>query len=132
MNGQDILSKINHHSGMSVPENYFDDFNAQMAAKLPEQPWERKEPRSLPHSLWSTVRPYVYMAAMFMGIWCMMKTFDLMRGDVSVPVEKNTQLMSAINNDAFFNDYFTPSISESDIYEDLYEEGFDPESLESL
>ena len=86
----------------------------------------------MPRSFWSRVRPYVYMAAMFLGIWCMMKTFDLMRGDVPVSVEKNTQLMSAINNDAFFNDYCSPAVSESDIYDDLYDEGFDPASLDSL
>lgn len=132
MKGQDILSKINHQSGMTVPEGYFEDFNARMIASLPQQDWERPEPRILHRSLWTRVRPYVYMAAMFMGIWCMMKTFDLMRGDVPVPMERNTELMSAINNDSFFNDYFTPSMSETDIYEDLYDEGFDPETLDTL
>lgn len=132
MKGQDILSKIDHQSGMTVPDNFFEDFNKRMIEVLPEQSWEKSSPRIMPRSLWSRVRPYVYMAAMFLGIWCMMKTFDLMRGDVPVSVEKNTQLMSAINNDAFFNDYCSPAVSESDIYDDLYDEGFDPASLDSL
>lgn len=132
MKGQDILSKIDHQSGMTVPDNFFEDFNKRMIEALPEQSWENSSPRIMPRSLWSRVRPYVYMAAMFLGIWCMMKTFDLMRGDVPVSVEKNTQLMSAINNDAFFNDYCSPAVSESDIYDDLYDEGFDPASLDSL
>lgn len=132
MKGQDILSKIDHQSGMTVPDNFFEDFNKRMIEALPEQSWENSSPRIMPRSLWSRVRPYVYMAAMFLGIWCMMKTFDLMRGDVPVSVEKNTQLMSAINNDAFFNDYCSPAVNESDIYDDLYDEGFDPASLDSL
>lgn len=132
MKGQDILSKIDHQSGMTVPDNFFEDFNRHMIEALPEQSWEKPSPRIMPRSFWSRVRPYVYMAAMFLGIWCMMKTFDLMRGDVPVSVEKNTQLMSAINNDAFFNDYCSPAVSESDIYDDLYDEGFDPASLDSL
>ena len=132
MKGQDILSKIDHQSGMTVPDNLFEDFNKRMIEALPEQSWEKSSPRIMPRSFWSRVRPYVYMAAMFLGIWCMMKTFDLMRGDVPVSVEKNTQLMSAINNDAFFNDYCSPAVSESDIYDDLYDEGFDPASLDSL
>lgn len=132
MKGQDILSKIDHQSGMTVPDNFFEDFNKRMIEALPEQSWEKSSPQIMPRSFWSRVRPYVYMAAMFLGIWCMMKTFDLMRGDVPVSVEKNTQLMSAINNDAFFNDYCSPTISESDIYDDLYDEGFDPASLDSL
>lgn len=132
MKGQDILSKIDHQSGMTVPDNFFEDFNKRMIEALPEQSWEKSSPQIMPRSFWSRVRPYVYMAAMFLGIWCMMKTFDLMRGDVPVSVEKNTQLMSAINNDAFFNDYCSPAVSESDIYDDLYDEGFDPASLDSL
>ena len=132
MKGQDILSKIDHQSGMTVPDNFFEDFNKRMIEALPEQSWEKSSPRIMPRSFWSRVMPYVYMAAMFLGIWCMMKTFDLMRGDVPVSVEKNTQLMSAINNDAFFNDYCSPAVSESDIYDDLYDEGFDPASLDSL
>lgn len=132
MKGQDILSKIDHQSGMTVPDNFFEDFNKRMIEALPEQSWENSSPRIMPRSFWSRVRPYVYMAAMFLGIWCMMKTFDLMRGDVPVSVEKNTQLMSAINNDAFFNDYCSPAVNESDIYDDLYDEGFDPASLDSL
>lgn len=132
MKGQDILSKIDHQSGMTVPDNFFEDFNKRMIEALPEQSWKKSSLRIMPRSFWSRVRPYVYMAAMFLGIWCMMKTFDLMRGDVPVSVEKNTQLMSAINNDAFFNDYCSPAVSESDIYDDLYDEGFDPASLDSL
>ncbi len=132
MKGQDILSKINHQSGMTVPAGYFDEFHARMIASLPQQEWETTQPRILPKSFWARVRPYVYMAAMFMGIWCMMKTFDMMRGDASLPMERNTELMSAINNDSFFNEYFIPSVSETDIYEDLYDEGFDPETLDTL
>lgn len=132
MKHQDILSEINHHDGMTVPDGFFDAFNKQMAENLPIQEWENPKPNIMPRSFWQRVRPYVYMAAMFMGIWCMMKTFDLMRGDSPIAIEKNTELVSAINNDAFFNDYFTPAVSETDVYDDLYNDGFDPESLDSI
>jgi hypothetical protein len=132
MKHQDILSEINHHDGMTVPDGFFDAFNKQMAENLPKQEWENPKPNIMPRSFWQRVRPYVYMAAMFMGIWCMMKTFDLMRGDSPIAIEKNTELVSAINNDAFFNDYFTPAVSETDVYDDLYNDGFDPESLDSI
>ncbi|MCM1348914.1 MAG: hypothetical protein NC338_05830 [Firmicutes bacterium] len=132
MKGQDILSSINHESGMTVPENYFENFNRHMASELPQMPWESADPVVMPRSFWQKVRPYVYMAAMFAGIWCMMKTFDLMHSDSPLPVEKNAQLMSAINNDAFFNDYCTPAFSESDVIDELYNEGFDPSTMDSL
>lgn len=126
MKGQDILSTINHDSGMTVPDNYFADFAKKMEAQLPPQPWESEELVVMPRSFWQKIRPYTYMAAMFLGIWCMMKTFDLMRGDTPIAVEKNSQLMSAISNDAFFNDYCTPAFDESDVIDELYDEGFDP------
>lgn len=132
MKSQDILSKINHETGMTVPENYFEDFASSMADKLPSQTWEQESAVIMPRSFWQKVRPYVYLAAMFMGIWCMMKCFDLMRGDTPLSLENNEQLMSAISNDSFFNDYVTPSINETDIYDELYNEGFDPEVLDSV
>lgn len=133
MNSQDILSKIDHRTGMTVPDNYFADFATAMSSKLPLQEWEKSEgPVIMPRTFWQKVRPYVYMAAMFLGIWCMMKTFDLMHNDSVISVDKNPQLISAVNNDAFFNDYCTPAMSESDIFDELYDEGFDPTSLESL
>ena len=39
MKGQDILSKIDHQSGMTVPDNFFEDFNKRMIEALPEQSW---------------------------------------------------------------------------------------------
>lgn len=132
MNSQDILSRVNHRSGMTVPDNYFEQFNQRMAQALPEQPWEKEVPAVMPRTFWQKVRPYVYMAAMFMGIWCMMKTFNLMQGNSPLPVEKNAQLMSAINNDSFFNDYCTPAFNEAELIDELYYEGFDPESMDSL
>lgn len=134
MKSNDILSDINHQSGMTVPDNYFDDFAKKMTESLPKQPWEDPdfEAKIMPQTFWQKVRPFVYMAAMFGGIWCMMKTFDLVRGDAPMSVERNTQLVSAINNEAFFNDYFTPSVDESDIYNYLYDEGFDPASLDTI
>ena len=49
------------------PEGYFADFAKKMAASLPEKqiPAKRKPTR------WLRIRPYVYMAAMFAGVWCM-------------------------------------------------------------
>ena len=133
MNSQDILSKINHKSGMTVPDNYFADFAQSMSSQLPVQDWEREDSAVvMPQSFWHKIRPYAYMAAMFLGIWCMMKTFDLMRGDSVISVDKNPQLISAVNNDAFFNYYCTPAMSETDIFDELYDEGFDPSSLDSL
>ena len=56
----DILTKVGKDAGFNVPEGYFADFAKKMAASLPEKqiPAKRKP-------------TYVYMAAMFAGVWCM-------------------------------------------------------------
>ena len=131
---ENILDKLSGgNAGMTVPEGFFENFNKRMAESLPEQPWEKSDtdkPKILPRSRWQIVRPYVYLAAMFMGIWCMMKMFNLMHTPNSMQgLESNPILMSAIDNDAFYYDYCVSDISEADIYDELYELGINPEDI---
>ncbi len=127
---KDILDQVNHNDGMTVPEGYFEDFALRMTAMLPEQEWEKKEGVVLPRSWWQKVRPYVYLAAMFMGVWCMMKMFDIMRPNSSgIMFDNNPVLTAAIDNDYFFNDYIIVNeeqLYEHEIIDDLYETGFTP------
>lgn len=76
---KDILEQINHKDGMTVPEGYFEDFASRMAASLPVRDWEENRGKVMPRSFWQKVRPYVYLAAMFAGVWSMMTMFDMMR-----------------------------------------------------
>lgn len=127
MEKHDILSGINHESGLTVPPGYFDEFNTRMASSLPLQPWESEQPKLMPRTKWQKLRPYVYMAAMFAGIWCMMKMFDMMRGEPAINgFSGNPELMSAINNDEFYVDYCSESLNEDYLYDQLYEDGVDP------
>lgn len=75
-----ILSKLGKKSGFTTPENYFNDFAKNLAEKLPEAavPEEKEKP-----NLWVRFRPYVYMAAMFAGIFCMIQVFNLFNGSSS-------------------------------------------------
>ena len=130
---KDILTKAARNDGMTVPDGYFDDFAARMAASLPEMEWEKPQPKVMPHTAWQRVRPYLYLAAMFMGVWCMMKMFDLMRTDSSgLSIDNNPVMTAALNNDHFINDYFINEgdISEYQLMQDLYETGFDPSVCE--
>lgn len=138
MKYQDILSEADHQSGMTVPEGYFDDFVKRMEASLPPQEWER--PQHEKHmvsnrSFWQKVRPYVYMAAMFAGIWCMMKMFDLMRPSQNyIGLDTNPSLAEAVSDPTYVNDYFLANFDDmgdmhSAFYDDLYEEGFEPSEL---
>lgn len=48
-----------------VPDNYFARLNEEIMNHLPEQ--EIVPPRTVP--LWDKVKPWVYMAAMFVGLY---------------------------------------------------------------
>lgn len=66
-----ILEKLGKDSGFKVPENYFADFNAKLFESLPEV----KITEEVKPTMWERVRPFVYMAAMFAGVWLMMNIF---------------------------------------------------------
>lgn len=134
----DILQKVNHRDGMTVPEGFFADFSKRMEASLPEQEWERA-PQAVvepPRSFWAKVRPYVYMAAMFAGVWCMMHIFDFAkpatRPDLSF--DTNAVVADAVTDDTFVNDYYLSTFSDYDLMNEMIDDGsvedFDFETIE--
>lgn len=72
-----ILKKYGKDPGFKVPENYFEDFNKKMAAMLPDV---EITPVDVKPTMWQRVRPLVYLAAMFAGVWCMMSVFSHFQG----------------------------------------------------
>ena len=72
-----ILNKYGKDSGFKVPENYFADFNKRMADMLPDV---EITPIDVKPTMWQRVRPLVYLAAMFAGVWCMMSVFNMLNG----------------------------------------------------
>lgn len=72
----DILKKLGKDSGFKVPEHYFADFGKNLMESLPEVTIT-EEPKP---SLWTRYKTYLYMAAMFAGIWCMMHIFNTFNG----------------------------------------------------
>ncbi len=131
---KDILEKVNRNDGIKVPEGYFDDFARRMEASLPRQSWEEEAANETPHvvprSFWQKIRPYAYMAAMFMGVWCMMKTFDMMRPSTTLSFDSNPDLAAAVSNEYFVDNYILNNgdISEYELLSDLYETGYIPPS----
>ena len=72
-----LLTKYGKDSGFKVPENYFEDFNKRMTEMLPEV---EITPVDVKPTMWQRVRPLVYLAAMFAGVWCMMSVFNHFTG----------------------------------------------------
>lgn len=61
----DKLQEIDKTNPFSVPENYFSEFNKEIMDLLPEK--EFVAPKTV--SMWDRVKPWVYMAAMFIGFY---------------------------------------------------------------
>ena len=68
-----IIEKYGKDPGFKVPENYFADFNKQMVDMLPDV---EITPVDIKPTMWQRLKPLVYMAAMFAGVWCMMSVFS--------------------------------------------------------
>lgn len=126
----DILKKLDHKDGMTVPEGYFADFARRMEASLPERPElsATVEPQ-VPRTWWGRLRPYAYMAAMFAGVWCMLKMFTMLTSTSPQPLELNPTMADAFNNDTFVNEYVIPDVNQWDLYDSLMYDGISPESL---
>ena len=110
-----ILNQLGKDAGFKVPDNFFATFNEQLEQSLPEV---KITPEEKP-SLWIKIRPLVYMAAMFAGVWLMMHIFSL--GETSASKEqKAAQISDGLqvekNADEFLN---FGGVSDFDItYED--------------
>ena len=126
---QNILDKLNHCDGMTVPEGYFTDFARQMEASLPERPELSSDPSAqVPRSWWERLRPYAYLAAMFAGVWCMLRLFTMLSSGPQ-PFENNPRMAEAFSDDNFVNEYVIPGLNQWDLYDDLMEDGVSPQSL---
>ncbi len=126
---EDILKKLDHRDGMTVPEGYFAEFASRMEASLPDRPELSATVPSAPRTWWQRVRPYTYMAAMFAGVWCMLKMFTMLTSTSPMPLETNPIMAEAFSNDTFVNEYVMPEVDEWELYDDLMEDGIDPQAL---
>ena len=72
---QDILRKIGTKNPFHVPEGYFENFTQELMSKLPEKDSYIPESEI---NLWTRIKPWIYMAAMFVG------TIFIVQGLVSV------------------------------------------------
>lgn len=131
---KNILDSVDRIDGMRVPEGYFADFAAKMEAMLPvtefenSQSYSSEEQNKQPLTRWQRVRPYVYMAAMFAGAWCMLKMFSLMSPSSGngISFDNDPVIAKAIGNEQFIDEYFLDSYSQYDLYQDIMD---DPESF---
>ena len=133
----EVLERIGGNDGMTVPEGYFADFATRMEGMLPlnlEAEAPEKAYAQQKRSLWMRVRPYVYMAAMFAGVFCMTKMFGLMgeTDSLDMRIDRNPVMIAALSNQEFVEDYLGDSMSEAEILDDMWESGLDATDFEDL
>lgn len=97
-----IESKFGKDTGLVVPDEFFDSIYktiSEKAASIEPKPALRIVTR------WERFKPYIYLAAMFAGIWCMMKVVTLVNTD-STPYSdtEQDQIAMAMQNDEFYSD----------------------------
>ncbi len=127
-NDKDIISKYNRQDGMKVPEGYFDDFAKRMEAALPDK--TDSYVVEVPRTTWQRIRPYAYMAAMFAGVWCMLKMFSMIIGSSTMPIDSNPIVAEALESKGFITEYVMSEVSQWDVYDHFIEEDFDAEMLD--
>lgn len=85
-----LISKYGKDSGMRVPEGYFPDLEQRIMSQLP--PFKKAE-RVVELSRWQRMKPYVYLAAMFCGIWLMMKVFHTATQPMSLSLDNPPEVL---------------------------------------
>ena len=117
-----LKSKYGTDTGYRVPEGYFDELNSKILADLPPY---KMAPKTVPMSMWQRVKPYVYLAAMFAGIWMMMKVFHTVstadRLTLDNPPEAIAQMMDADSFDDMFFYSLSDAVSDLRLEEEVSE-----------
>lgn len=92
MNQEEKLKdKFGNEGGWKVPEGYFANFCKEMTERLPEYPEAPKIPDL---TLWQKLKPYVYLAAMFAGIWLMMNVFHRVSSTESYSLDNPPEFLA--------------------------------------
>ncbi len=98
------LNEIGNRIPFSVPENYFQDFANQFDAQISVKP---VAPLKL-------LRPWMYMAAMFLGVFFMSRIIYTVYNDNKIAAAENYELyvMTQVN-DVESLQYFDAEVSET-------------------
>lgn len=111
------LDRMNKDNPFKVPDGYFDGLTSQIMAGLPSKAHEAKTV-----SLWERIKPWTYMAAMFVGIALMVKIF------VGSPSESDgmstLNLTSSAEIEDFYN-YYEEQLERKEYREALYAGEYD-------
>lgn len=102
-----MIEKYGRKGGWTVPEGYFESVYKEIDAKLPPYP---ETPRHVEMTAWQRIKPYVYLAAMFAGIWLMMKVFYNASGNVTLSLDNPPEhIAMALSESDLADSYILPA-----------------------
>lgn len=117
------LADIDKNVPFKVPESYFSQFNESIIAILPE----KESPQAQPISLWDKSKTWVYMAAMFLGLFftgkIMMTTTNTsnpVKNSASTSISQHDYWNDIIISEEEFFDYIETQFVEEDYYDLVY------------
>lgn len=98
-----LLKEYGRDSGMKVPEGYFAGLQTKIMDSLPPYKAEAPTPDL---SRWQRMKPYVYLAAMFCGIWLMMQLFHMVSNPMSLSLDNPPEaIVQILDHDQEYYDY---------------------------
>ena len=107
------LNEIGNNNPFKAPEGYFENLTEQIMAQLPEKVIQ--QPKKL--SLWEQAQPWVYMVAMFVGIWLMVNLFVNVKQQTST---NEIHFASVADIDEFYQ-YYEDQMLANAYHEAFYE-----------
>lgn len=120
---EQLITKYGKDSGMRVPEGYFSDLEKNILASLP--PLQEK-PARISLSPWQRVKPYVYLAAMFCGIWLMMKVFHTATQPISLSLDNPPEaLVELLDGGYDFDSHYVSYPAEYDLEDEEFIMSYD-------
>ncbi|MCE5206486.1 MAG: hypothetical protein LLF80_10340 [Porphyromonadaceae bacterium] len=104
-----------------VPDNYFAQFNEEIMSRLPEKVYVA--PR--PVLLWDKVKPWVYLAAMFVGIYFTVNFLTRNAEKAQITTEQSDSSSQFGISRPVDNYWSTVSITEEEFYQFLEDQMVD-------
>ena len=98
-----------------VPDNYFAQFNKEIMELLPE----REPAPQKTVTLWDKVKPWVYMAAMFVGLYFMIQFLSVRSTDNRLASRQALMQIAHEGAGQTNNNWSTVQISEEEFYQYL-------------
>ena len=86
----EIRKRCGKRTPFTVPEGYFDELASKVMEQLPQETPQMHKPVPL----WTRMKPWMYLAAMFAGIFFMVRAFVGQKQDGGTPGTPDTQTIS--------------------------------------